>query len=257
MVEVQSTITDADGDMLTWSVMSDMEMYATAMVDDMGMVTITGVAAGMATITVTATDSGGMSTMQDIMVKVNAGPMAGEDIADQMITVGDDPLEVATAFTDANGDMLTYMASSSNDMVATAMVDDMGMVMITAVGAGMATITVTATDPHGMSAMQDIMVTVSDMMLGAPSITSVDAGMGMATIMLMPGANATSHYIWAQPTDGSTGMWSGMAAGDATSVEMSGLASGKRYWFIAVAGRGEGDDADWAWSGWTSAIDIQ
>ena len=161
MVEVQSDITDADGDMLTYMASSSDDMVATAMVDAMGMVTITAVGAGMATITVTATDSGGMSAMQEIMVKVNAGPMAGEDIADQMITVGDDPLEVATAFTDANGDMLTYMASSSDDMVATAMVDAMGMVTITAVGEGDATITVTATDPHGMSAMQDIMVMVT------------------------------------------------------------------------------------------------
>ena len=56
-VMVQSTITDADtGDTLTWTVMSNMPTYATAEVDNMGMVTITGVAEGMATITVTATD---------------------------------------------------------------------------------------------------------------------------------------------------------------------------------------------------------
>ena len=36
---------------------------------------------------------------------------------------------------------------SSDEMVATAMVDDMGMVTITGHGAGMATITVTAMDP--------------------------------------------------------------------------------------------------------------
>ena len=70
---VQSTITDADmDDTLTWSAASDMEMYATATVDNMGMVTITGVAAGMATITVTAMDAAGESTMQTIMVTVEA-----------------------------------------------------------------------------------------------------------------------------------------------------------------------------------------
>ena len=79
MVMVQSTITDADmGDTLTWSAMSDMEMYATATVDDMGMVTITGVAAGTATITVTATDAdgSGMSAMQEIVVTVSDTPPA-------------------------------------------------------------------------------------------------------------------------------------------------------------------------------------
>ena len=74
--------------------------------------------------------------------------------------------------------------------VATATVDDMGMVTITGVAEGMATITVTASDPGELYAMQTIMVTVMmmpPMELGAPSITSVmsDAD-GMATVMLMP-----------------------------------------------------------------------
>ena len=91
-IMVQSTITDGDaGDMLTWSVMSDMEMYATATVDDMGMVTVTGVAPGTATITVTAMDMGvggdammnRMSDSQSFMVAVhraNTAPMAGDAI---------------------------------------------------------------------------------------------------------------------------------------------------------------------------------
>ena len=76
-VMVQSTITDADtGDTLTWSVESDMPTYATAEVDDMGMVTITGVAEGMATITVTATDIADETATQDIMVTVEAAGTA-------------------------------------------------------------------------------------------------------------------------------------------------------------------------------------
>ena len=97
------------------------------------------------------------------------------------------------------------------------------------------------------------------MELGAPSITSVmsDAD-GMATVMLMPGDNATKHYIWAQPTDGSQGMYSDEAAGDATMVTFSGLTSGMNYWFIAIAGRGTGTDSEWsAWSGWTAEKSIQ
>ena len=72
-VMVKSTITDADtDDTLTWSVTSNMPMYATATVDSMGMVTIMGVAAGMATITVTATDAAGAYVMQTIAVRVEA-----------------------------------------------------------------------------------------------------------------------------------------------------------------------------------------
>ena len=76
-VMVRSTITDADtDDTLTWSVESDMPTYATAEVDNMGMVTITGVAEGMATITVTATDIADETATQDIMVTVEAAGTA-------------------------------------------------------------------------------------------------------------------------------------------------------------------------------------
>ena len=240
-------------------------MIATAMVDDMGMVTITGVAEGMATITVTASDPDGMA-MQTIMVTVeeaNMAPMAGDDVADQMVYVGA-MVEVQSNFSDPDEDMLSYMASSDMMDVATATVDDMGMVTITGVAEGMATITVTASDPMGAYAMQTIMVTVMmmpPMELGAPSITSVmsDAE-GMATVMLMPGDNATKHWAWAAPTDGSEGMWHGDSAlaGDATMVTFSGLTSGMNYWFIAIAGRGTGTDSEWsAWSGWTAETPIQ
>ena len=78
---VASTITDADADdTLTWSVDDGDGMYATAEVDNMGMVTITGVAAGSATITVTATDAAGESASQTIMVTVNAIPLVAPEI---------------------------------------------------------------------------------------------------------------------------------------------------------------------------------
>ena len=73
--------TDADMDTLTWSAMSDMEMYATATVDTMGMVTITGVAAGTATITVKAMDPHGEYAMQTITVTVEAEPEPLEAMA--------------------------------------------------------------------------------------------------------------------------------------------------------------------------------
>ena len=80
-VMVQSTITDADtDDTLTWSAMSNMPTYATATVDNMGMVTITGVAEGMATITVTATDSMGAMATQEIMVTVTVEAAEPEEV---------------------------------------------------------------------------------------------------------------------------------------------------------------------------------
>ena len=72
--------------------------------------------------------------------------MAGAAVADQMVYVGAEVM-VQSNFSDPDEDMLSYMASSSDDMIATATVDDMGMVTITGVAEGMATITVTASDP--------------------------------------------------------------------------------------------------------------
>ena len=261
---VESTLSDHEGDDLTYTVSSSDDMIATA-TNDGAMITITGVAAGDATITVTGMDTEMGRGMQTIMVTVkepNTAPMAGDAIDDVTMTVGDDPMKVATTFTDAEDDMLSYSAMSDDEMVATAMVDMDGMVTITAVGAGDATITVTATDIDGAYAMQTIMVTVMmmpPMELGDPSITSVmSEAEGMATVMLMPGDNATKHYIWAQPTDLSQGMYSDEAAGDADMVTISGLTSGMNYWFIAVAGRGTGADSEWSdWSGWTTATPIQ
>ena len=261
---VATMFTDANmDDMLTYSEMSSDEMVATAMVDMDGMVTITAVGAGDATITVTATDMDGAYAMQEIMVTVaaNMGPMAGEAIADQMLYVGGDAVMVSTMFTDPEEDMLTYSAMSSDEMVATAMVDDMGMVTITPMGAGMATITVTAMDAvSGMDAMQEIMVTVMVAELGDPVVTdAMSNAAGMATIMLTPGANADQHWIWAQPTDLSQGMFSEKVAGDATSANMTGLTSGMSYWFTAVAGRDmEDGPTEWSeYSGWSAETPIQ
>ena len=159
---VESTLSDHEGDDLTYTVSSSDDMIATA-TNDGAMITITGVAAGDATITVTGMDTEMGSGMQTIMVTVkepNTAPMAGDAIDDVTMTVGDDPMKVATTFTDAEDDMLSYSAMSDDEMVATAMVDMDGMVTITAVGAGSATITVTASDPMGEYAMQTIMVTV-------------------------------------------------------------------------------------------------
>ena len=84
-MDVSSYFSDADmGDTLTYTAMSDMEMYATADIPaDSSMLTITGVAAGTATIMVTATDMAGAMATQEIMVTVEAaepeevGPATG------------------------------------------------------------------------------------------------------------------------------------------------------------------------------------
>ena len=169
---VQSTITDGDaGDMLTWSVMSDMEMYATATVDDMGMVTVTGVAPGTATITVTAMDMGvGGDAMMNRM----------SDSQSFMVTVE----SAITELTAPTNVMATDESESPGNLV----------------------IGVTWTD--GMNAMQHIVLLFdSDFALAMPVQAGQTDGMtmfqnvepGMYTVVVVA-VESTSHYLYAYDT---------------------------------------------------------
>ena len=116
MVMVQSTISDPDGDTLTWEATSDDEVVATAMVDMDGVVTITAVAVGTANITVKATDPDGMYAMQSFMV-THDGPdganrhtdlsVMAEATSHDMITVS-----WASPADDGGSDITGYMVTA-------------------------------------------------------------------------------------------------------------------------------------------------
>ena len=90
----------------------------------------------------------------------NRAPTAVGSLGALTIEVGAEAtVNVASNFSDADGDALTYTASTSAAAVATAAVSG-GTVAVTGVGVGTATITVTATDPGGLSATQTMGVTV-------------------------------------------------------------------------------------------------
>ena len=170
-LDVADYFTDADGDELTYMAASSDEAIAT--VTAMGStISLTGVAAGEATITVTATDPSGESAMQMFMVTVslpNTAPEAVGFIEDQVMLENGVPMEIDVAeyFTDADGDELEYTAESANAEVVTSVLTDGETVMVLspfAPGEGVE-VTVTATDPAGESATQSFMVTVLEAMM--------------------------------------------------------------------------------------------
>ena len=134
---------------------------------------------------------------------VNAAPMAVGTIAAVTVTAGEmsDAMDVSGYFSDADMDTLTYTASSDMEMYATAMVNG-SMLTITGVAAGMATITVTATDMAGTMATQDIMVTVEvvDMTPMAPTVVMAtvddsDPGSTSVTVTWTDGANVSAYGV--------------------------------------------------------------
>ena len=154
--------TDPDGDALTFTATSSNTSVATVLVSG-SIVTITAVATGSATITVTARDPGGLTATQRAGVTVAQGnrpPKPVGTIPAQTVTTGATvAINAAQYFTDPDGDALAYTATSSNTSVATVSVSG-SIVTIRGVAAGSATLTITATDPGGLSANQGASVTV-------------------------------------------------------------------------------------------------
>ena len=116
----------------------------------------------MATVTVTASDPGGLTASLSASVTVeaaNRAPVATGSVPAQSLTAGQSvQVDVAPFFSDPDGDALTYSASSSNTGIATASVSG-SIVTLTALATGSATATVTARDPQGLEAEQSFTVT--------------------------------------------------------------------------------------------------
>ena len=172
---------DADNDMLTISVAVANEMYVSAMLDN-NMLMISGLDVGTSAITLTATDAdGGMvETMFDTTID-NVAPVVANSISPISLEVGGQAASqsIAGLFTD-DDDMLTYTVTSSNTGIAGTSLTGM-TAMVTPMSRGSATITVTATDPHGASASVMGSVTVGDGELKAVAAKSL-AGFGRAML---------------------------------------------------------------------------
>ena len=171
-VDVSGSFRDPDGNALSYAAESSDDLVATATVSG-SEVTIRPVSAGSATVTVTATDPGGLKATQNIAVTVeppeNQPPRAVGSLADQTVETGAEvSVDISDAFTDPDSDELRYSAVSDNSDVATASTTGTSVV-VTGVVAGSTDITVTATDPGGLDDSQSFTVTVTDD--GGPSIS--------------------------------------------------------------------------------------
>jgi len=160
-LDVSEKFVDADGDTLSYTAESSDSAIATASASG-NPVTITPVAVGATTITVTAKDPSGLKAAQTFSVTIsNNAPTAVSNIPPLTLTLGDEPetVDVSGKFSDADGHTLTYTAESSDITIATASAPS-STVTIAPVAVGATTITVTAKDLGGLTATQEIAVTV-------------------------------------------------------------------------------------------------
>ena len=157
-VTVQSYFSDADGDTLTYSASSSDSAKATASmsISEGSDVTITGKSGGPATITITATDPIGLTATQSIKVNVGNPPTTVGTIPDETSRVGwgNISTDVSSYFSEPDGQTLTYSASSSNTGVVGVSVSGSTVTASPGGNTGNATITVTASDPSGLTATQ-------------------------------------------------------------------------------------------------------
>ncbi len=126
---------------------------AVAAVDGSGLVTAAG--NGAATITASADGARGESA---ITVAANRAPAARDSIPSHTMILGNAAsVQVTPFFSDPDGDVLSYSATSSDGQVLGVSVTGSAL-RVVALAPGTATVTVTATDPGGLSATQSTSV---------------------------------------------------------------------------------------------------
>ncbi len=161
-VDVSGAFRDPDGDDLTYGASSSATSVASATLSG-SRVSVTPLSRGTATITVTATDAGGSSTSvtQTFTVTVaNQAPVAVGTLPPLSLRAGGvQSVNAADAFEDPDDDPLTFEASSSDPLVATASARG-STVRLSAIWPGTAEVTVRAEDPAGLRAEQSFELTV-------------------------------------------------------------------------------------------------
>ena len=190
-ISLSGVFSDADGDALTLSAASSDDAIVSAF-EFGGTLTIVGVSAGSATITVTAQDADGNTVSDAFDVSVGAaeqqdGPTVAASLAGvTVIAVGGEwEVSLSGVFDVADGDDLTITAASSDDAVATVSVAaDQSTLKVTGIAGGEAAITVTASDADGaqVSDALDVQVVKREEGSTQPANIRIVAGDGALTV---------------------------------------------------------------------------
>ncbi len=152
-VSLSGVFDDADNDALTVTAASSDEAVATVSVaPDYSTLTVSARAKGTASITATAYDGNGGTVSDTFTVRVKAAPVVASAITDVngLEEGATKDVSLSGVFNDADGDVLTITAASSDEAKATvAVAADHSSLTVEGVAEGNVTITVTAQDSDG------------------------------------------------------------------------------------------------------------
>ena len=156
---VSACFDDPNGDVLVYAARSSDPGVAKA-TGSGSSVTVTAVSPGDATVTIRADDPDGLAAEQMFAVLVpNRPPVVVGEIADRELAVGESlTLDVPGYFSEPDGQALVYAAALGADVVEGTMTGE--SLMIVALAKGTAPVTLTATDPGGLTATVGFSVTV-------------------------------------------------------------------------------------------------
>mgnify|MGYP001266256654 CR=1 FL=1 len=160
-IQVQVSASDPDGDPLSVEVSSQDSAIASVSIAGPGTLSITGNAPGTTPINVTVSDGrGGAASIQfPVTVSAPNREPSIEPIGEQLLMVGEQR-DVAFNAADPDGDPLTASASSDNEGVVSASVQQPGVVHLVGNTPGQATVTVAVEDGRGGAARTQFAVTV-------------------------------------------------------------------------------------------------
>ena len=270
MVNLSEHFSDPAGRALEYMATSSMTDYATVNVVDKMTLTVTAVAAGESTITVTATNPDKLMAKQSFMVTVAPEGMQPpmltgeyEGIMTVSLEAGDTHRveNVAQYFTEPEDEELTISEPAvDNEKIATAeWVGDAFDVLITAVADGTAKVTVTATDEDEETVDLVITVTVEDMMAEPEPTDPTDPA--DPTVPMTPEANTNFCTVDVSKkcvalldkdqnleTGDSNVVTVSKKTKSSTTMDSEAVESGQDVWEIEATGKGKVDlyvyDAD-------------
>ena len=207
VVPLSPFFTDPDGDTLSFSAESS-DTDAVEVSASRGAAVISARSPGSASLSVTASDPGGLSASQGFAVTVPNRPPEVRDSVMRLASAPDESLtiDLDAHFGDPDGEALAFEATSSDSTVATVSLAG-NVASVSANALGRATLSFTAHDPSGSSVTQETAVKVSD---------NLDRDALVALYEQTDGPNWDRSNNWL--TDAPLGDWHGVEADDSGRV---------------------------------------